>query len=370
MIDSLKMGGAEQVVTLLAREAALRKMEVSVISLRSDVDPVLRARLEECGTALFEMPAARPFGPVRIGRLGTFLRSRKFDIVQTHLSTANIVGVLAAHFAGTKVIGTLHTIDSRPDIYHPVKHRLETQTLRYAAHRVVAVGKTVAESQSARLQRAIDIVPNAVLPCAEISYTERCAIRRRLTGDAENPLFISVGRLSTPKGFDVLIDAFSVVIKTNPNAKLLIVGAGVLQQELEQQISNLSLEGSVYLLGRRDDVPRLLASADLYVSASIWEGMPLSILEAMSAGLPVIATSVGDLPGVVSNNTGILVPPGESRALAEAMLTMLRDLPAAARMGKNAKEYVLNHHSASAWMDRLMHLYNQVLNTESIRQAI
>ena len=370
IVDSLKMGGAERMVTLLAREAAGREQNVSVLSLRDDLDPLLLADLEASGTPFFCMPTKRPFGPARVKKLGSFLREQKFDLVQTHLATANIVGVLAAFFAGAKVIGTLHSIDAGSRRNHPLKYKLETQTLRYAANRVIAVGTSVAESQYRRLQRPIDVVPNAVRPLPDISYTDRCAIRKRLTGDAENPLLISVGRLSAPKGYDVLIQAFTVVRNMYQNARLLIAGAGTLEDELEQLIIRLGLEGSVHLLGRREDVPELLAASDVYVNASLWEGLPVSILEAMSAGLPIVATSVGDIPHIVPPDAGIVVPPGDPAPLATAICKILQDPQAAMRMGKNAKQLAVTQYSPSAWIDRLLRIYDEVFHLETVEQAI
>jgi glycosyltransferase involved in cell wall biosynthesis len=112
-----------------------------------------------------------------------------------------------------------------------------------------------------------------------------------------------------------------------------------------------------------------LAAADIYVSSSIWEGLPMSILEAMIAGLPVIATGVGDIPRVVTSDAGLIVPPAQPEALAEAMARLLDDPALCQSMGAAARRHSLAEFSADVWMDRILALYREVIEPRGQKLA-
>jgi len=132
-------------------------------------------------------------------------------------------------------------------------------------------------------------------------------------------------------------------------------------EDIRSLISRLSLEKNVLLLGARQDVPRLLAASDLYVSSSHWEGLPLAILEAMMAGLPVVATDVGDIPRLITADTGLVIPPHQPRAIAEAIAELLRDPGQLREMGAAARARAMQDYSPRVWMERLLNLYRQLL---------
>lgn len=139
------------------------------------------------------------------------------------------------------------------------------------------------------------------------------------------PLVGSIGRLTAQKGYSTLLEAAAHVRAELPNAHLLIVGEGELRAELERQADKLGLADRAHLTGPRQDVDELLPAFDLFVSSSLWEGLPTVILESMAAGVPVVATDVSGTRELVRHGvTGLLVPPGDAAALAEAMLQALR----------------------------------------------
>jgi glycosyltransferase involved in cell wall biosynthesis len=361
IIDSLNWGGAQKMQLTLARAAQGRNIELTVIPLRSAANSSLPEELSHLGVRVAPFPADGLINPVHLWRLAQFLRQERFDAVHTHLTYANIIGTLAAHMAGIPVIASLRTAGYDSNYHNPSRHWLETLMLRYGAKRVMAVGHTVAEIHQERLRgRAIDVIPNSVNIIPALPPTERTALRTKLTGRASYPLLISVGRLSLPKGYPDLLNAFSTVRLQYPNAALIIAGGGALRKELEAQITGLKLEGFVFLLGARDDVPDLLAASDLYISSSHWEGLPVSVLEAMAAGLPVIATRVGDVPRVVVDRAGIIVPPREPAALSAAICDLLANPEKMRALGQAAQTHVAEKHSLTAWMDQLLTLYAEV----------
>jgi glycosyltransferase involved in cell wall biosynthesis len=130
---------------------------------------------------------------------------------------------------------------------------------------------------------------------------------------------------------------------------------------IKAQIDALQLSNSVVLAGERNDVPQLLASSDVYASSSHREGLPLTVLEAMMAGLPVVATSVGDIPNVVTQDTGVIVPPHQPAKLAAALEELLTNPEKRQAMGQAAQQRARNEYSVDAWMKKYLALYQDVL---------
>ena len=156
-----------------------------------------------------------------------------------------------------------------------------------------------------------------------------------------------------------MVEAMASVISAHPDAVLVVLGAGSCEDAIKGQIRELGLSGSVRLLGLRDDVADVLGAADIFVSSSAWEGMPLSILEAMSAGLPVVATDVGDCRALLGE-TGVIVPPHAPVALADAISRLLADSDRAAQLGPAAKQRALADYGLEQWLSSLMAVYQRV----------
>ena len=358
-------------MVLFVSQAKVRNLDTTVVCLKAGKNTPLPEQLSSLGANVRTISSKKAFEIKRFKELLKFLREERFDIIQTHLSTANIVGTLAANFAGIPVINTLHSVKVDPDYYNPARYRLETWALRYAAQRVIAVGHVVAQAHVKRFpNRMIDIVPNAVEPLETIPFPERQLLRAHLLGDPSRPFFLSVGRLSPPKAFGDLISAFREVIRIQPSAVLAIAGDGGMREELQQQINAHRLQNSIFLLGLRNDVPKLLSAADFYVSSSRWEGLPLSVLEAMSSGLPVVATTVGEIPYVVTKEAGILVPPADPGQLAAALIQILQKTDVAKKMGAAARHQVISKYSPTKWMDRLLEIYSEVTKQSALVPAV
>jgi glycosyltransferase involved in cell wall biosynthesis len=361
IVDSLKYGGAEKLLVTFAQQAQERQIETTVLSLSDAAGAPLRLQLEAFGTQVIVLPRHSLFDLKKLQQISRIMRAGKFDIVHTHLTYSNIKGAVLARLNGLPVVATIHNteVDSRHS--HPLRDRLEILALRYLARHVIAVGASVADVYNPILHRQCDVIPNAVLPPVILTPAERAALRTELTGgEPLGPLCITVGRFSPQKGYLHLLDAFALVHAASPTAMLLIVGDGVMRPELEAKIAALDLGGCVRLLGLRNDVPRLLAAADLYINASLWEGLPIAHLEAMMAGLPVAVTAVGEVPRLVIEGTGLLVPAQKPDELATVILTLLADPARRVQMGSTAQTYVQQHYSAAVWFESLLQIYRKV----------
>jgi glycosyltransferase involved in cell wall biosynthesis len=362
LISSLKTGGAQKLQETFVGAVRGRPVELTVASLQADAGSTILEALQAQGQRVVHLPGKKLLDVGRFQKLLRFLRQEKFDVIQSHLTYANILAAAAGRLTGIPVIGTLHNVRIEAKHYHPLREGLmETLALRFGARAVIAVGEQVAEAYRPRLRgQRLVVIPNAVAPIPPLPAAERLALRRSLTGSTARPLLLAVGRLSVQKGFADLLDAFAEIHAAHPDAFLAIAGAGELQGELTARLEWLGLAGHASLLGGRGDVPQLLRASDIFVSSSLWEGLPIAVLEAMSAGLPVVATQVGEVPFTVVEGTGLLVPPGQPQHLAAALQTLLADSAKREAMGRAALAHVERHHSPGHWLDQHLTLYRDV----------
>jgi len=372
VVDTTGIGGAEKLVVTFAREACQRNIPVTVACLKSVSGPSIEPEIRALGVPVRFFVAPRLLAPGRFVKFWDFLRRGDFDIVHTHLLYANVLGCVAARWSRIPAIATLHSISQEPRHYHPLRDAFETAALRFAASNVLAVGYEVADTHQKRIPgKPIVVIPNGVERAAPLSPEQRLALRRDMVGggDPARTLCLSVGRLMPAKGFSDLLTAFQKVVQSAPVACLAIAGSGGLAEELQNQIVNLGLSAHVRMLGARNDIPQLMAASDLFTLASHWEGLPLTILEAMMAGLPIAATAVGDIPRVVMPDAGILVAPQSPDELAQALLALIEHPERRRQMGAQGRAFAEKHYHVSAWFDKLLALYQDTITGERSRDA-
>ena len=168
------------------------------------------------------------------------------------------------------------------------------------------------------------------------------------------------GRMEKVKRLDVLLRAFAQVLARRPQARLLMIGEGELRPKLEALAASLGVSHAVIWTGFRRDIPRLLAAMDVYVQPSVNEGLPLSILEAMAAGKPIVATRVGGIVEQIEHEvTGLLVPPGSREALAQVILRLLEDKHLAERVGRQARSRVVDRFGLQRMVEAYDVLYRR-----------
>lgn len=178
-----------------------------------------------------------------------------------------------------------------------------------------------------------------------------------------------VGRLSREKGADVFLRSAARVVMEVPEARFVVVGDGPDRETLEALIGELHIRENVSMLGRRDDIPSVLASVDVMVSSSRQEGLPMAILEGMASGLPLIATAVGDVPTVVRNEqTGVLVPAEDVGALSGAMVGLLRDPERRKRLGTAARRLIEDEFSAERMTAEYVRVYEEAMDARGKSQ--
>ena len=206
----------------------------------------------------------------------------------------------------------------------------------------------------------ITLIPNGI---AGFEPGDGARIRRELGIDAEEAVIGSVGHLRREKAYEVLIEAAALLRDAGSPAAVLIAGEGPERGRLESLISDRGLGGSVRLLGARSDVPDLLAALDVAVCCSDFEGGPLSVMEYMEAGLPVVASDVGGLPELVADGaSGLLVSPRDPQGLAAALAVLIGNAGERRRMGEAGQRMRRERWSLEAWIARIEGLYLELLS--------
>ncbi|QDT56488.1 2-deoxystreptamine glucosyltransferase [Caulifigura coniformis] len=270
-----------------------------------------------------------------VTRLAKRLRQRPPALIQTFLFHGNLAGRLAALIAGVPLVVSGVRVAERDKRWHV---RLERWTKRLVTHHV-CVSPSVADftRRELRLQQdAVSVIPNGVDSAAISSASPADLSQFGIPGNARTLLF--VGRLDVQKGISVLLDAFRALALGHPDLHLLVVGAGPLEAGIRQFVRAHGLDRTIHLAGRRDDVPSLMRSAQALVLPSLWEGMPNVVLEAMAAGLPVVATAVDGTADVVTDRvTGWLCPPGSADALSQRVSDCLAAPEQAVSVAKAAQ---------------------------------
>ena len=384
LIEHLEIGGAERVVVNLVRTLDPGRFESIVCHYRFHgplADELAAAgypvRYLEKDLLRNQLPLAlrrwaAPLvvveSPLFVGRLALLMRREKIDIVHTHLFSANLWGRLAAALAGCQsTITTEHTKRAREG---SLKRIVLNRLLLPLTDRVVAVSEEVAKAVAAQ-QRVppgrLTVIPNGV------RLDRSPALAARALAGAVEPAtatIAAIGRLAPEKRLDLLLRAMALLGRTAPGVRCQILGTGPDRDSLEALSRNLGLEGRVAFLGEQRCVENFFPSLSVVVNCSDREGLPLSLLEAMAAGVPVVATDVGGNREIVHDGeTGVLVRPGDPAGLAAGIDRLLSDPRAAGTMADAARSLVRERHSLEAMARRYELLYEEVLHPRRTHPA-
>ena len=347
VVTRMDIGGVPDHVMTLVGELR-HDFDITVIC--GGLDDIHRRDLAMMDVAVASVPFRRLLSP--IADIQAFLalfalyRSRKFDIVHTHMSKAALIGSLAALCARVPaVVNTAHNLGFIALPNHALKFLFwiyDFVLFRSTVDAVITVSAKVRER----------IVETRLLPPAkvfavhngmagrkmEVSEGSAAARRAEFAVSAGEILIVSVARLVWFKGLSTLISAMPLLLAKCPGVRIVVAGEGPLREALTKQAEDLGVGGRLMLVGERRDIPAVLSAADIFVLPSVSEGLPISIMEAMAAGKPVVATDVGGVAELVGHNeTGLLVAPRAPAALADALAQLALDPPRRTAMGTAAK---------------------------------
>ncbi|MEU7790751.1 glycosyltransferase [Amycolatopsis sp. NPDC049159] len=342
VISEMGSGGAE---TLVAGMAG-RGEEYGWVSAVASAGGFRADALAAAGTQVFPVPLARRS---EAGVLKAAWATRRAvarfrpDVVLAHNVGASLVARLAILPRRRPVLTVFHGVAE--DDY-PAAARV----LRHVSDGVVAVSPATADRLAEAGADRPRVIRNAVF--ARPPVFGRAEVRASLGVPERTPVALCLARLEPQKRHDVLLDAWAAV---ECDAVLWLAGDGSLRADLERRAEALGRR--VEFLGTRADVPDLLAAADVTVLTSDWEGLPLAVLESMAAGRPVVATDVGGVAEVLADGGGLLVPPADPAATAEALNTLLSDRARRDRAGADGRRAVEREYDAHT----LMKSYDELL---------
>jgi glycosyltransferase involved in cell wall biosynthesis len=366
LVDTLNIGGTETQMAQAALRLHSRQHEITVGCLRAE-GPLLEV-LQQAGIPVVEFRKEKsllsPNGLRQLLRLAILLRSKKFHALHAHDLWANLLGVPAARLAGTPVIITSRRYLEDLEWHTPWRNRILGMLDRLSTHVVV-------NSSAVRkiLLQAYGVSPEKVRVIYNGVDVERF-VRVRRNRKKVLPALVSDSKIvavvanmySRVKGHAHLIAAASKVCRVMPATVFLLVGDGQERSRLEQLVRDAALQKNFEFVGHRQDVPELLACCDLSVLPSEAEAMPNALLEAMAAGLPVIATDVGGSAEIIEHGvTGLLVPPCDPDALSAAIIRVLQDPSLAAGLAQAGQESVRIRFSCDHLITEFEQLYQKPL---------
>jgi glycosyltransferase involved in cell wall biosynthesis len=355
VIWSLGLGGAEQVVIRLAAALDRRRFDPIICCLNEPGK--FAAQAERAGIEVLPFHKRGPIDLKLVRSLAATFRNRRIDAVHTHLWGASVWGRIAARIAGVRrIIVTEHNVDSWKGPHHLLIDRF----LAPSTHALVAVseqvrnfyeGHSVGRGRWKVIYNGID----TALPLVR----ERGESYRALGIPNDAPVVGLVGRIVAVKAPELFLKAVALASKDVPGLRALVIGDGPLRPEAEAHARRLGVEQRTVFTGLREDVPDLLAGMDVLVFSSTREGLSIAMLEAMAAGVPVVATRVGGNPELIDSGvSGFLVPSGDAPALAAHITDLLLDQSLAQRIRVAARRRVEERFSLAAMVAAYEALYD------------
>lgn len=378
VLTNLALGGTEKQVVRLAASLDRERFDLRFACFRHWGELV--AEVEDLGIPVSEYKLrslARPGTLRQQVRFAAMLGRERIRVVHAYNFYANVFAVPAARLAGVPCV--VASVRDTGVYLDSVKQRLQRLACRFA-HRIVVnadavrswlVGQDIDPERISVIPNGLDVSRYAV---PRGGHGFRDAIRVPRTA----PLVVMLARVNRQKGIDYFVDAAASVLKRVPDAHFVVVGGNfggdepevAYRREVEARAERLGIGTRLHFTGFRDDVPEILAEADLSVLPSLSEGLSNTLLESMAAGLPVVATRVGGTPEVISDGiNGLLVAPHDANGLAAAMTAALCRPSLAQALGERARRHVAERYSFERMARDTEALYDQQLNSRCISIA-
>lgn len=366
LAHAFMVGGAEEMVLNLVRHLPERFEPVIVcITSAGPIGEEIRKTGVEFHVLGLQPGVQQPW---HVLDLRNRLQALNADIVHTFLLTASLYGRFAAMMAGVPIV-----IGSEVNVYEnkqPLHIKME-RWLMQGTDKVVVSAESVRDFYIKQVNAdpsKIDVVYNAVDWHQLAATQSRSEVRASLGIPVEAPLAGIIARLTEQKAHRHLFEAVSDA-RLN-DLHLMVVGGGELENDLRSLARKLGIDTRVHFLGPRRDLGNLYGAMDVFVMPSLWEGLPLAMVLALGAGLPVVATRVAGIPEVVKDNeSGLLVPPGDPRALADALARLGGDSALRSRLGQAAAAFVRPRFGVDGYVASLTRLYDALLAEKQVAPA-
>ena len=351
LMQYFAIGGLERMVERLSVASKARGVESLVIAYLGG-GPI-RAALEEQGVRTLTIDSGPGLHPELILRLRSVLHREQIDVLHTHHVGPFVYGAPAAILAGCPQVHTEHS----HELYDTTRRKLLGAAMSPLAE-VVAVTPEISEFRK-RFPGRCRVITNGVpLPSVEPSMRAR---GRALLGAEQDSFVVGcAARLSPEKNHADLLEAFAQLLGDEPRSLLACAGDGPLADSLRSEATRAGLNEHVRWLGPVEEMSDFYSALDVCVLNSTREGLPLCLLEAMSFGIPVVATDVGGVGELIAGGAGLLVPPQAPQALASALRSLAVQPERAQELGRNGKSRIRESYSIDHMVDRYVELYREV----------
>jgi glycosyltransferase involved in cell wall biosynthesis len=370
VIDGLGMGGAERLMVPILKHLDRDRFNAHVCALQTKDGNPMAEQIRPLGIPVECLDIKHLRDVEAVPRLVRYLKAIGADLVHTQLEFSNILGNISAKLLRLPSVCTIHimpSLDVKPK--SKLHQRVEWFSLRHFCDRVIAVSEEARQyhlaisgasaSQVTMLYNGIDLAGFTGMDRAH----ERAAVRSELGIPADANVLTTVAVLRPQKGIQFMIRALPAILAAHPDSYYLVVGDGSQRAALLEEAQKAGVGERVIFAGMRHDVPRLLAASDVVVLPTLTEALPTVLAEAMAARLPIIASRVGGVPEMVTDEVnGCLVPPEDVEALVSACSQLLRDAQLRMTMGVEGWNTVDRKFNIERQVDKLEELYFDQLN--------
>jgi len=363
LVNSSEIGGAEKSLLLLIDNIDRTRFEISVICLRGAGVFTKELKIRNILVFIFNIKE-KPFS---IFNVYLTIKRIKPDIIQSFLFISNIIGRITGKLAGIKVIiSSQRSVDKWRRWYHWKIDRLTSKFTTLIISNSFSGKKVLVEKGRINSEKII-VIPNGVkiMDC-------KIPFSKKEFGFEKNIMVIgTVGNLREVKDHKTFIKAASEISKNFQNVRFLIVGKGPLERELKKFAELSGIKKKIVFIGFIKEIEKIYSVIDIFVLTSFWEGCPLSVLEAMSFGIPVVSFSVGDVPYIIQNEKdGFVVKNRDFTELIEKIKLLLKNEILRNKIGENAKEKIMREFTAEKMVNSYTDVYLNLLKQNKAKGKI
>ena len=326
IITSLNLGGAQTLLENLSYGLREMGQDVIVISLENNHSATAE-RIENRGIKIIYLDKHPHFDPSIVGKLSKVLRKLKPDIIHAHNIKKAYVYLSARKAGLNRIVYTVHNMawQEQNAIGGAFSY------VMFHSGSMVPVGLSPKVTSSIKMRYHLKNVPTIY------NGSDLSRFRKKTNYNLhDKPCILNIARLDAQKNHKRLIEAFMIVSRTFPDTKLVLVGEGELQHDMKKQVEKVGLSGKVFFEGFQDDIPGYLEEADIFCLSSDYEGMPMTLIEAMASGMPIVSTNVGGIPDMLRNEHSAILTKTDAAEIAEALTRLLSDESLRRTLGENA----------------------------------
>ncbi|RMD85616.1 MAG: glycosyltransferase family 1 protein [Calditrichaeota bacterium] len=372
LVSTTGFAGVERFIIELSKELLKSEFQpvIGIIRNEHNPDDTLKIAAEKVHIQTRVFNCSGRFDLRTLKSIRNYVKQENISLIHSHQYKANIFNLLATINMKCVKMTTCHLYD---DINYDFKFKIYTFLDKFALRRfnhIVTTSEQIkSDLQKFRLNgKRVSVVYNGIDLTRFQKSFNRNQIRKALGISNNTKVIGTIGRICTQKNQELIIESATSIIKQKPETIFLIIGDGPLRVALMSKIKRLNLSEKIIFLGQRDDIPELLSVMDIFVLPSLDEGLPLALLEAMAARLPVVVTPVGSIPDVVEDGISGLIINGKKQAFIDAILFLLNNPEKAKLLGEHAYVRVARRFTNQEMGCHYLQIYKDLLKHEFGKQ--